>query len=51
MRVLRSNSLEQCEETPMRLTYHHESLFLRCKEKLLVRVEPREKKVEPWEGA
>ena len=28
-------------ELPPRLTYHHESLFLRCKEKLLVSVERR----------
>ena len=41
VRVLRSHTLLKCELTPARLTYHHESLFLRCKEKLLVRVEKR----------
>ena len=41
VRVLRNHSLVKCELTPTRLTYHHESLFLRCKEKLLVRVEQR----------
>ena len=45
IRVLRSHSLVKCELTPARLTYHYKSMFLRCKEKLLVGVEKRE---GPW---
>ena len=39
--VLRSYSLTKSSLTPTELTYHHESLFLRCKEKLFVGVELR----------
>ena len=41
VRMLRSYSLVQCQQTPTVLTYHHESLFLRPKEKLLIKVERR----------
>ena len=44
VRVLRRYSLRPCELTPQRLTYNPHSLFLRCNEKLHIRVGMRDDK-------